>query len=29
MNASEPLLKCRENAQPVETTGLWLLEDWV
>jgi len=25
MNESEPLMKCRENAQSVETTGLLLL----
>jgi len=25
MNESKPLMKCRENAQSVVTTGLWLL----
>jgi hypothetical protein len=27
MNASKPLKKCRENAQPVETTELLLSEE--
>jgi hypothetical protein len=27
MNESEPLKKCRENAQSVETTGLLLPEE--
>jgi hypothetical protein len=27
MNESEPLMKCRENAQSVETTGLLVPEE--
>ena len=27
MNENEPLMKCRENAQSVKTTGLLLLGD--